>query len=230
MFTGAAYFLPYLPTHLNDQFMNLGYHVYVLATQSPDVDRTKPLLYGTVLVLLDAHVPPEPRRGAHSRAHEAPHASRALSRCHHAQVAHQPRLRSRAPRAPRALARDGRSLRAQPAARARGVLGELRRARRRGRSARPPDRLATRCEIDALVLRILALRQPVAYDLRFLTAALKLVTDLERIGDEAVNIAERAKEGHGIAKDKVQPVLQDDERAGAADGARRARRVRRRAT
>jgi phosphate transport system permease protein len=52
MFTGAAYFLPYLPTHLNDSFMNLGYHVYVLATQSPDVDRTKPLLYGTVLVLL----------------------------------------------------------------------------------------------------------------------------------------------------------------------------------
>jgi phosphate transport system permease protein len=52
MFTGAAYFLPYLPTHANDQFMNLGYHVYVLATQSPDVDRTKPLLYGTVFVLL----------------------------------------------------------------------------------------------------------------------------------------------------------------------------------
>jgi len=52
MFTGAAYFLPTLPWHLNDQFMNLGYHVYVLATQSPDVDRTKPLLYGTVLVLL----------------------------------------------------------------------------------------------------------------------------------------------------------------------------------
>ncbi|MGZ3423521.1 MAG: phosphate ABC transporter permease PstA, partial [Polyangiales bacterium] len=33
-------------------FMNLGYHVYVLATQSPDVDRTKPQLYATVLVLL----------------------------------------------------------------------------------------------------------------------------------------------------------------------------------
>jgi phosphate transport system permease protein len=32
--------------------MNLSYHVYVLATQSPDVDRTKPLLYGTVFVLL----------------------------------------------------------------------------------------------------------------------------------------------------------------------------------
>jgi phosphate transport system permease protein len=52
LFTGVAYFLPYLPTHLNDPFMSLGYHVYVLATQSPDVDRTKPLLYGTVLVLL----------------------------------------------------------------------------------------------------------------------------------------------------------------------------------
>jgi phosphate transport system protein len=62
-------------------------------------------------------------------------------------------------------------------------------------------------KIDALVLRILALRQPVAYDLRFLTTALKLVTDLERIGDEAVNIAERAKEGQGGAKDKVGLVL-----------------------
>jgi phosphate transport system permease protein len=52
LFTGAAYFLAELPTNLNDQFMNLGYHVYVLATQSPDVDKTRPQLYGTVLVLL----------------------------------------------------------------------------------------------------------------------------------------------------------------------------------
>jgi phosphate transport system permease protein len=52
LFTGVAYYLPYLPTHLNDQFMSLGYHVYVLATQSPDVDKTKPQLYGTALVLL----------------------------------------------------------------------------------------------------------------------------------------------------------------------------------
>jgi phosphate transport system permease protein len=52
LFTGVAYYLPNLPTHLNDQFMGLGYHVYVLATQSPDVDRTKPQLYGTALVLL----------------------------------------------------------------------------------------------------------------------------------------------------------------------------------
>jgi phosphate transport system permease protein len=52
MFTGAAYYLPYLPTSLNDQFMELGYHIYVMATQSPDVELTKPILYSTVLVLL----------------------------------------------------------------------------------------------------------------------------------------------------------------------------------
>ena len=52
LFTGAAYFLPYLPKKLNDQFMELGYHIYVLATQSPDVEATKPILYSTVFVLL----------------------------------------------------------------------------------------------------------------------------------------------------------------------------------
>jgi phosphate transport system permease protein len=52
MFTGAAYFLPELPKQLNDQFMELGYHVYVMTTQSPDVEATKPILYATVLVLL----------------------------------------------------------------------------------------------------------------------------------------------------------------------------------
>jgi phosphate transport system permease protein len=52
LFTGAAYFLPYLPKKLNDQFMELGYHIYVLATQSPDVEKTKPLLFSTVFVLL----------------------------------------------------------------------------------------------------------------------------------------------------------------------------------
>jgi phosphate transport system permease protein len=52
MFTGAAYFLPELPRTLNSQFMELGYHVYVMTTQSPDVEATKPILYSTVLVLL----------------------------------------------------------------------------------------------------------------------------------------------------------------------------------
>lgn len=52
LFTGAAYFLPDLPDALGSQFMHLGYHTYVLATQSPDVEATRPLLYATVLVLL----------------------------------------------------------------------------------------------------------------------------------------------------------------------------------
>lgn len=52
LFTGAAYYLPFLPHHVTDQFMHLGYHVLILSTQSPDVDATEPLLYGTVFVLL----------------------------------------------------------------------------------------------------------------------------------------------------------------------------------
>jgi phosphate transport system permease protein len=52
LFTGAAYFLPRLPSGLSSQFMSPSYHVYVLSTQSPDVDATKPILYATVLVLL----------------------------------------------------------------------------------------------------------------------------------------------------------------------------------
>jgi len=46
--------------------------------------------------------------------------------------------------------------------------------------------------IEDMCLKLLALRQPMAVDLRFITAAMKIVTDLERMGDQAVNIAERA--------------------------------------
>lgn len=46
--------------------------------------------------------------------------------------------------------------------------------------------------IEEMCLKLLALRQPMAIDLRFITAAMKIVTDLERLGDQAVNIAERA--------------------------------------
>jgi phosphate transport system protein len=47
-------------------------------------------------------------------------------------------------------------------------------------------------EIEDMCLKLLALRQPMAVDLRFITAAMKIITDLERMGDQAVNIAERA--------------------------------------
>ncbi len=47
-------------------------------------------------------------------------------------------------------------------------------------------------EIDDLATRLLALEQPVATDLRFITAATKINNDLERMGDLAVNIAERS--------------------------------------
>ncbi len=52
LFTGAAYFLPDLPNSFSDQFMNLGYHVYIMATQSSDVEATKGIQYATVFVLL----------------------------------------------------------------------------------------------------------------------------------------------------------------------------------
>ncbi len=45
--------------------------------------------------------------------------------------------------------------------------------------------------IDELCLKLLALHQPLAGDLRFITSAMRINTELERIGDQAVNIAER---------------------------------------
>ena len=48
--------------------------------------------------------------------------------------------------------------------------------------------------VDERCLELLALRQPAARDLRFITIALKIVTDLERIGDQCANIAKRARE------------------------------------
>ncbi len=49
-------------------------------------------------------------------------------------------------------------------------------------------------KIDEECIRLLALTQPMAKDLRFITTAMKITTDLERIADNAVNIAERALE------------------------------------
>ena len=49
-------------------------------------------------------------------------------------------------------------------------------------------------EVDRLCMEALALQQPLARDLRFITTGMKITTDLERIGDLAVNISERAIE------------------------------------
>lgn len=52
LFTGAAYYMASLPKSLADQFMDLGYHVFILSTQSPNIERTRPILFATVLTLL----------------------------------------------------------------------------------------------------------------------------------------------------------------------------------
>jgi phosphate transport system permease protein len=52
MFTGAAFYLPYLPKSPNDQFMALPYHLYILATQHHAILQVRPLAYGTALVLI----------------------------------------------------------------------------------------------------------------------------------------------------------------------------------
>jgi len=52
LFTGAAYYLATLPQSLSDQFMSLGYHIYIMSTQSSNVDQTLPIQFATTLVLL----------------------------------------------------------------------------------------------------------------------------------------------------------------------------------
>jgi phosphate transport system protein len=79
---------------------------------------------------------------------------------------------------------------------------------------REVDRLEV--ETDDACLRILARRQPVASDLRFITMALKLVTDLERIGDLAVNICERALELN--TEPALKPYIDLPQMADAAQG------------
>jgi len=62
-------------------------------------------------------------------------------------------------------------------------------------------------KIDELCLKILALRQPAARDLRFITTAIKVNYDLERIGDMAVNICERVQELNAEPQLKPYEVL-----------------------
>ena len=60
-------------------------------------------------------------------------------------------------------------------------------------------------EIDDRCLKLLALQQPMATDLRLITAAMKINSDLERIGDQAVNIAENA--ARVLAHPPLKPLL-----------------------
>lgn len=52
LFTVAAYFLPKLPGSIYDQVMALPYHLYVIATSGTDLEATRPIAYGTALVLI----------------------------------------------------------------------------------------------------------------------------------------------------------------------------------
>jgi phosphate transport system protein len=100
------------------------------------------------------------------------------------------------------------------------------------------DRVIDRLEIeiDGLCLQILARRQPVASDLRFVTMVLKAVTDLERMGDLGVNISERVLELNNETPlkpyvdlprmaDETQMMLREALDAFVAKDADRARRV-----
>ena len=77
------------------------------------------------------------------------------------------------------------------------------------------DRAVNQLElaIDELCIRTLALRQPAASDLRFVASCLKMVTDLERIGDLAVNMAERSI---ALVEEPHLPVVVDLPRMAAA--------------
>lgn len=61
-------------------------------------------------------------------------------------------------------------------------------------------------EIEALCLKLLLQQQPVATDLRKISAALKMITDMERIGDQAADIAEIIMTGHMKAPSKELPL------------------------
>jgi phosphate transport system protein len=71
-------------------------------------------------------------------------------------------------------------------------------------------------EIDEECIRLIALRQPKARDLRFITTAMKITTDLERIGDLAENIAERAIELN--EEPKLKPYIDIPRMAEIAEG------------
>jgi phosphate transport system protein len=71
-------------------------------------------------------------------------------------------------------------------------------------------------DIDEIALGMIALRQPTATDLRFITAAMKINTDLERIGDQAINIQEQTESL--LTVPLVKPLIDIPRMAEIADG------------
>ncbi len=90
-------------------------------------------------------------------------------------------------------AQDGRAGRA-PDRRSDRSAGQSRHGQAREIIARDAEVNRMDIETDERCIRLLALHQPAASDLRFITTGLKITTDLERIGDNAVNICERVVE------------------------------------
>ncbi len=52
LFTGAAFYLPRLPDHPREQFMELSYHIFAMATQASDITKSMPIAFGTTFVLI----------------------------------------------------------------------------------------------------------------------------------------------------------------------------------
>jgi len=71
-------------------------------------------------------------------------------------------------------------------------------------------------DVDDRCVRLLALQQPMARDLRFITAALKIVNDLERVGDHAVNIAQSTE--RLASEPMLKPLVDISRMAGLAGG------------
>ena len=69
------------------------------------------------------------------------------------------------------------------------------------------DRLDT--DIEERCIKILALRQPAAIDLRFITTAIKITGHLERIGDMAVNIAEKVRQTEQVVDDLNEQIFRE---------------------
>ena len=102
------------------------------------------------------------------------------------------KLRSGSEAADRHADPHGRDRREPGRARRRGDHGAQRRSRDHARSKKTSKVDALEREVEQFVIRMLALRQPMAADLRLVVAALKITGDLERIGDYAANVAKRS--------------------------------------